>query len=75
MMKQIRVLQCAYFGCPEVVIKGDYCFSHRRYEKAIIPYYSTRGMSGKQSNQIVSYDSNLIATRKKAETTDGRDKT
>ena len=72
MMKQIKVVQCAYFGCPEVVIKGEFCFKHRGYETAVIRGYSTRGMSGKQSNKTVSNESKLIAIEKKAETTDDR---
>ena len=73
-MKQIRVVQCAYFGCPEVVVTGEYCFKHRGYETAVIRGYSTRGMSGKQSNKIVSDKSKMIAIQKKAETIDDSDK-
>jgi hypothetical protein len=72
-MKQIKIEQCKYFGCPEVVISGEYCFKHRRYETAVIRGYSTRSVNGKQSNQTVSNKSKLIATRKKAKTIDVRD--
>ena len=74
MMKQLKVVQCAYFGCPEVVVTGEYCFKHRGYETAVIRGYSTRGMSGKRINYTVSNESKLIAIEKKAKTIDGRDK-
>jgi len=72
---KIKIKQCAYFGCPEVVIKGDYCFSHRRYEQAVIRGYSTRGMSGRQNNQTVCDKSKMIAIQKNAKTIDDSDKT
>jgi hypothetical protein len=67
---KIKIKDCAYFGCPEVVISGEHSFKHRGYETAVIHGYSTRSVNGKQSNKTVCDKSKLIAIQNKAETTD-----
>ena len=52
-MKQIKVMQCAYFGCPEVVISGEYCFKHRRYEQAVLRDYCKRSAPNKQMTNTI----------------------
>jgi len=43
-MKQVKIKQCRYYGCPEPVIQGEFCWTHRRYEQAIPQQYCKRSL-------------------------------
>ena len=44
-MKQVKIKQCKYYGCPDVVVQGEYCWTHRRYEQAVPRDYCKRSLS------------------------------
>jgi hypothetical protein len=44
-MKQVKVKQCKYYGCPDIALQGEFCWTHRKYEQAVQRDYCKRSLS------------------------------